>query len=271
MIAVEGAYHGNTQGLIDVSSYKFDGPGGAGAPPGCRRFRFPTTTAASTAATTPGAGRSTPATCVDAVEKIQERRGSPAAFLCESILSCGGQIELPPGYLAAAYRHAREAGAVCIADEVQVGFGRVGTHFWAFQTQGVVPDIVTLGKPIGNGHPLAAVVTTREIAASFANGMEYFNTFGGNPVSCRIGLAVLDVIRDEKLQERALVLGERLMLGLARLSERHEIVGDVRGLGLFLGIELSLDRETRTPAATPGRVRGRAHEGPRHPALDRRA
>ena len=206
----------------------------------------------------------------EAAERIRERRGSPAAFLCESALSCGGQIELPPGYLEAAYAHAREAGAVCIADEVQVGFGRVGTHFWAFQTQGVVPDIVTMGKPIGNGHPLAAVVTTPEIAASFANGMEYFNTFGGNPVSCRIGLAVLDVIRDEGLQERALRLGERLALGLARLSERHAIVGDVRGLGLFLGIELSLDRETRAPAAAQAAVRRRAHEGPRHPAVDRR-
>jgi 4-aminobutyrate aminotransferase-like enzyme len=116
-------------------------------------------------------------------------------------------------------------------------------------TQGIVPDIVTMGKPIGNGHPLAAVVTTPAIAASFANGMEYFNTFGGNPVSCRIGLAVLDVIGDEGLQERALRLGERLALGLARLSERHPIVGDVRGLGLFLGLELSLDRESRAPAA----------------------
>ena len=132
---------------------------------------------------------------------------TPAAFLCESLLSCGGQIELPPGYLAAAYRHARAAGAVCIADEVQVGFGRVGSRFWGFETQGVVPDIVTMGKPIGNGHPLAAVVTTPEIAAAFANGMEYFNTFGGNPVSCEIGLAVLDVIRDERLQERALRVG----------------------------------------------------------------
>jgi len=125
----------------------------------------------------------------------------------------------------------------------------VGTHMWAFETQGAVPDIVTMGKPIGNGHPLAAVVTTPAIAASFANGMEYFNTFGGNAVSCRIGLAVLDVMRDEGLQDRALRLGERLALGLARLSERHPIVGDVRGLGLFLGIELSQDRSTREPAA----------------------
>jgi len=249
VIAVEGGYHGNTQGLIDVSAYKFDGPGGAGRPPAVQIVPLPDDYRGRYRRDDPSRGARFASHVREAAESIRERRGSPAAFLCESALSCGGQIELPPGYLEAAYAHAREAGAVCIADEVQVGFGRVGTHFWAFQTQGVVPDIVTMGKPIGNGHPLAAVVTTPAIAASFANGMEYFNTFGGNPVSCRIGLAVLDVIRDEGLQERALRLGERLALGLARLSERHPIVGDVRGLGLFLGVELSLDRKTRPPAA----------------------
>ncbi len=250
VIAVRGAYHGNTQGLIDVSSYKFDGPGGSGAPawvqtvPHARRLPRPAP------ARRPRAWREVrEPRARTRPRESRERRGSPAAFLCESILSCGGQIELPPGYLAAAYRHAREAGAVCIADEVQVGFGRVGTHFWAFQTQGVVPDIVTMGKPIGNGHPLAAVVTTPEIAASFANGMEYFNTFGGNPVSCTIGLAVLDVMRDEGLQERALRLGERLALGLARLSERHPIVGDVRGIGPLPG-HRALARPPR-PASPP--------------------
>jgi 4-aminobutyrate aminotransferase-like enzyme/Ser/Thr protein kinase RdoA (MazF antagonist) len=248
VIAVEGGYHGNTQGLIDVSSYKFDGPGGAGRPPWVQIVPLPDDYRGPHRRDDPARGEKYASHVREAAERIRERRGSPAAFLCESALSCGGQIELPPGYLDAAYRHAREAGAVCIADEVQVGFGRVGTHFWGFQTQGVVPDIVTMGKPIGNGHPLAAVVTSPAIAASFANGMEYFNTFGGNPVSCRIGLAVLDVIRDEGLQERARRLGERLALGLAGLAARHPIVGDVRGLGLFLGLELSLDRESRAPA-----------------------
>ncbi|HEY1250451.1 MAG TPA: aminotransferase class III-fold pyridoxal phosphate-dependent enzyme [Thermoanaerobaculia bacterium] len=249
VIAVRGGYHGNTQGLIDVSSYKFDGPGGSGPPPWVQIVPMPDDYRGAHRRDDPERGAKYAEHVREAAARIHDRRGSPAAFLCESVLSCGGQIELPPGYLAAAYRHARAAGAVCIADEVQVGFGRVGTHFWAFQTQGVVPDIVTMGKPIGNGHPLAAVVTTPAIAASFANGMEYFNTFGGNPVSCRIGLAVLDVMRDEGLQERALRVGGRLALGLARLSERHPIVGDVRGLGLFLGIELSQDRVTRAPAA----------------------
>jgi ethanolamine-phosphate phospho-lyase len=124
----------------------------------------------------------------------------------------------------------------------------VGTHFWGFETQGVVPDIVTMGKPIGNGHPLAAVVTTPEIAASFRTGMEYFNTYGGNPVSCAVGLAVLDVIRDEHLRQNALDVGARLKDGLERLKERHPVIGDVRGLGLFLGVELVLDRKTLAPA-----------------------
>ena len=249
VIAVDGAYHGNTQGLVDVSSYKFDGPGGQGAPAWVQVVPMPDDYRGLYRREDAERGARFAGHVREAIARIEARGGRPSAFLCESLLSCGGQIELPPGYLEAAYRHAREAGAVCIADEVQVGFGRVGTHFWGFQTQGVVPDIVTMGKPIGNGHPLAAVVTTREIAASFANGMEYFNTFGGNPVSCAIGLAVLDVIRDERLQERALRVGARLKEGLALLQNRHPILGDVRGLGLFLGIELSLDRETRAPAA----------------------
>lgn len=135
-----------------------------------------------------------------------------------------------------------------MADEVQVGFGRIGAHMWAFQAQGVVPDIVTLGKPIGNGHPMAAVVTTPAIATAFANGMEYFNTFGGNPVSAAIGLAVLDVIRDERLMHHCAVVGSQLMQGARDLAQRHEVIGDVRGMGLFNGIELVRNRETLKPA-----------------------
>src|SRR5204863_7913220 len=161
---------------------------------------------------------------------------------------CGGQIILPPGYLKAAYRAVRAAGGVCVADEVQTGFGRAGTHFWMFETQDVVPDIVTLGKPIGNGHPMGAVVTTPAIAASFANGMEYFNTFGGNPVSCAVGLAVLDVIRHEELQQNALEVGEYLQQGLNQLKSRHSLIDDVRGQGLFVGVELVRDRQTLEPA-----------------------
>jgi 4-aminobutyrate aminotransferase-like enzyme/Ser/Thr protein kinase RdoA (MazF antagonist) len=245
---VDGAYHGNTQGLVDVSPYKHAGPGGEGAPPWVHVVPMPDDYRGLYRRGDPDRGAKFARHVAEAFERVRAAGRAPAAFLCESLLSCGGQIVLPPGYLAAAYAHARSAGAVCIADEVQVGFGRVGSRFWGFETQGVVPDIVTLGKPIGNGHPLGAVVTTPAIAATFSNGMEYFNTFGGNPVSCEIGLAVLDVLRDERLPARALAVGARLEAGLRRLAERHEIVGDVRGLGLFLGIELVLDREARTPA-----------------------
>jgi 4-aminobutyrate aminotransferase-like enzyme len=248
VVVVDGAYHGNTQTLVDVSPYKHAGPGGGGAPSWVRAAPMPDDYRGLHRRGDPERGAKFASGVADAFASLRAAGEKPAAFLCESLLSCGGQIELPPGYLSASYAHARGAGAVCIADEVQVGFGRLGTHFWGFQTQGVVPDIVTMGKPIGNGHPLGAVVTTPEIAAAFANGMEYFNTYGGNPVSCEIGLAVLDVIRDERLQERARRVGGRMKEGLHRLAERHPIVGDVRGLGLFLGIELVLDRDSRTPA-----------------------
>ena len=169
-------------------------------------------------------------------------------IIAETLPSVAGQIVFPPGYLGEVYRLVRAAGGVCIADEVQVGFGRLGSHFWGFETQGVVPDIVVLGKPIGNAFPLAAVVTTQEIAASFANGMEFFSTFGGNPVACAAGLAVLDVVEEEKLQERALRVGNHLIAALRKTQERHPLIGDVRGSGLFLGIDLVRDGASREPA-----------------------
>ncbi|KNC82615.1 hypothetical protein SARC_05112 [Sphaeroforma arctica JP610] len=174
------------------------------------------------------------------------RRGV-GAFIAESVLGCGGQVVLCDGYLQSAYKHVRANGGVCIADEVQVGFGRVGCKFWGFETQNVVPDIVTMGKPIGNGHPLGAVVTTRAIAESFDNKMEYFNTFGGNPVSCAVGLAVLNEIHTNQLQAHAQELGERLLKGLKDLQTRHPLIGDVRGLGLFVGVELVLNRDSYHP------------------------
>jgi len=174
-----------------------------------------------------------------------------SCFISESLQSCGGQIILPPNYLKQVYKMVRDAGGVCIADEVQVGFGRVGTHWWAFQLQGadVVPDIVTMGKPMGNGHPVAAVVTTRRIADRFAaTGMEYFNTYGGNPVSCAIASTVLDIVDDEKLMENAVRVGDQLLADLRRMAERFPLIGDVRGVGLFIGVHLVTDRTTRQPA-----------------------
>ncbi|MEP7344655.1 MAG: aminotransferase class III-fold pyridoxal phosphate-dependent enzyme [Gemmatimonadaceae bacterium] len=249
MIVVEAGYHGNTTTLVDVSSYKFDGPGGKGAPEWVHKVPMPDDYRGPFKRSDPRAGWKYGQSVREAVATIRRAGRRPAAFLCESILSCGGQIVLPPGYLAEAYRHVRDAGGLCIADEVQVGFGRVGSHFWAFETQDVIPDIVTMGKPIGNGHPLAAVVTTHEIATSFANGMEYFNTFGGNPVSCAIGRAVLNVVRDEQLQQNAAAVGAHLTGRLSGLMTQFPLIGDVRGLGLFIGVEFVEDRTSLAPAA----------------------
>ena len=237
MVVVEGAYHGHTGMLIGLSPYKFRGPGGAGEPE-------PWVHVAPIPDAYRRGGRDHAAELGDIVAGA----GPIAGFLVEPMLSCAGQVPLPGGYLAAAFEHVRAAGGLCIADEVQVGFGRVGSHMWAFEEHGVVPDIVVMGKPMGNGHPMAAVFTTPEIAASF-EGMEFFSTFGGNPVSCAIGTAVLDVIEEEGLMQRATELGERFTTGLRELQGRHPIIGDVRGRGLFLGFELVRDQDTLEPAA----------------------
>jgi len=173
--------------------------------------------------------------------------GQVAAFIAESIQGVGGCVVFPDGYLKKAYEYARAAGGVCIADEVQTGFGRCGTHYWGFETQGVIPDIVTMAKGIGNGCPLAAVVTTPQIAATLTKRI-HFNTFGGNPVVCAQGKAVLEVIEQEKLQANSLQIGCHIMAGLERLKAKHNIVADVRGKGLLLGIELVKDRTTKEPA-----------------------
>ncbi len=246
-IVVEGGYHGNTSALIDISSYKFDGPGGTGPPPYVHKVMMPDCYRGPYK-DHHDAGRRYADQVSEVLNRATKKGQRIAAFICESLLSCGGQIVLPPNYLNEVYRSVREAGGICIADEVQVGFGRVGTHFWGFDTQGVEPDIVTLGKPMGNGHPLSAVVTTPEIANSFSNGMEYFNTFGGNPVSCAVGLSVLNVIEKEDLQQHALTVGTYLKEKLSDLKTRYPLIGDVRGEGLFLGLEFVRDTETLEPA-----------------------
>lgn len=245
MVVMEGAYHGNTQGCVDVSPYKFDGPGGSGRKPWIHTVETPDPYRGSHRGLSVATGQRYLAEASEVIASVRE----PAAFICEAIQGVGGQIVLPPGYLDGVYQSVRARGGLCIADEVQIGFGRVGTAWWGFETQGVVPDIVTLGKPMGNGHPLAACVTTRAIADSFANGMEYFNTFGGNPVSCAIGSAVLDVLEEENLREHAKDVGDYLIDGLRDLQQRFPVIGDVRGMGLFIGIELVSDRETRVPDA----------------------
>ena len=248
MIVLEAAYHGNTTGLIDLSPYKHDGPGGAGAPDWVHTVPIPDVYRGAYKASDPDAGSKYAASVARAIKALAERGRGVAGYIAETCPSVGGQIVFPPGYLAEVYRVVRAAGGVCIADEVQTGLGRMGTSFWAFEDQGVVPDIAVMGKPLGNGHPIGAVVTTAEIAAAFDNGMEFFSTFGGNTVSCAIGLAVLDVLRDEGLQGHARRVGDRMLDAMKSFVDRHEIVGDVRGSGLFLGVELVRNRETLEPA-----------------------
>jgi len=249
VVVLEAAYHGHTTTLIDISPYKFDGPGGKGAPPWVHVAPIADDYRGPYKRNDAERGRKYAQHVKEIADRACATSGGPAAFIAESCPSVGGQIVFPPDYLREAYRHIRNARGVCIADEVQTGFGRLGTHFWGFETQDVVPDVVVLGKPIGNGFPLSAVITTRKIAATFDTGMEFFSTFGGNPVSCAAGLATLDVVQKANLQRHALGLGDRLLAGLEELKSAHAIVGDVRGSGLFVGVELVRDRDTLEPAS----------------------
>jgi 4-aminobutyrate aminotransferase-like enzyme len=228
MIVLDHAYHGNTTTLVDLSPYKHDGPGGSGPPEWVHKVPLPPN----------GLENVTPV-----LRRLKQEGRDLCGFIAESMPSVAGQIVLPQGYLPHVYEAVRAAGGVCIADEVQTGYGRIGTHFWAFEHYGavpdtVVPDIVVVGKPIGNGHPIGAVITTPEIARSFDNGMEFFSTFGGNTVSCAIGLAVLDVVQEENLQQHALEVGTYLINRLRDLQARHEQIREIRGSGFFIGVEL---------------------------------
>ncbi|XP_044536729.1 ethanolamine-phosphate phospho-lyase [Gracilinanus agilis] len=250
VITLDHAYHGHVSSLIEISPYKFrkgkdvkkEFVHVAAAPDTYRgKYREDHPDPASAYA--------------DEVKKIIEEahKGGRkiAAFIAESMQSCGGQVIPPAGYFQKVAEYVHKAGGVFIADEVQVGFGRVGEHFWSFQMYGedFVPDIVTMGKPMGNGHPLSCVVTTQEIAEAFsASGMEYFNTYGGNPVSCAIGLAVLDVIEKEDLRGNATRVGNYLIELLNKQKAKHSLIGDIRGIGLFIGIDLVKDHQKRTPA-----------------------
>ncbi|MGE3363184.1 MAG: aminotransferase class III-fold pyridoxal phosphate-dependent enzyme [Rhizobiaceae bacterium] len=187
-----------------------------------------------------------------AIAALAAHRHRPAAFYMDSLFATDG-LELPaPGYLDEALRRLRAAGGLCVADEVQPGLGRTGTAMWGFQNLGIVPDIVTTGKPMGNGHPLAVLVTRREIVDAFFARDRYFNTFGGNPVSAAVGLAVLDVLEREKLRDNARVVGSYLKEGLSALAGRSDAVGAVRGAGLFLGVAIV---DTATGQADPMRAR----------------
>ena len=248
LIVLDHAYHGNTTTMIDISPYKHDGPGGGGAPSWVHKVPLLDGYRGLYRSDDPLAAEKYAQHVREVIARLRERGVGLAGFIAESWPSVAGQIVFPSGYLAKVYEAVRDAGGICIADEVQTGYGRIGNHFWGFESYGVVPDIVVLGKPIGNGHPIGAAITTPEIAASFDNGMEFFSTFGGNTVSCAISLAVLDLVLEENLRAHALVVGEQMVQGLRALMEAHEILGDVRGSGLFLGVELVRSRSMLEPA-----------------------
>lgn len=244
VIALRNAYHGGnavTMGLTAHRTWKFNVP---------HSFGIHHTIVADPyrgawGRDDPEAGKKYAADVKSVVDYATS--GQVAAFIAESIQGVGGVVVFPDGYLKNVYEHVRAAGGLCIADEVQAGFGRTGTHFWGFETQGVIPDIVTMAKGIGNGCPLGAVVTTPKIAEALTQRI-HFNTFGGNPVVCAQGKAVLEVIEKEKLQQNALTIGNRILDGLNKLRDKHNLIGDVRGKGLMLGIELVKDRTSKEPA-----------------------
>jgi 4-aminobutyrate aminotransferase-like enzyme len=184
----------------------------------------------------------------EAIETLRSRDIRPAAFVIDTIISSAGVITPPAGYLKNAADIVRAAGGLFVADEVQPGFGRTGENFWGYEVDDFVPDIVTVGKPMGNGHPIAATIVRSDLVDEFATHSNYFNTFGGNPVSCAAGLAVLDVIEQEDLQNNALTVGQYLTNGLIKLADKHSAIGDIRGSGFFKAVELVSDREAQTPA-----------------------
>ena len=242
-IATSFAYHGNTMATFEITTSDIpadERPDYVATVPDPCTYRG--------AYSGPDAGERYAAHVYEALATLERRGIKPAAFIIDTIASSGAVITPPPGYLSAVAKIIRDAGGLFIADEVQPGFARTGRNFWGYQADGFVPDIVTMGKPMGNGHPLAGIVTRSDIVEEFAAKGHYFNTFGGNPVSCAAGLAVLDTLEQENLQQNALDVGQYLVSGFHTLAERHEAIGDVRGSGFFLGLELVEDREQKIPA-----------------------
>ncbi len=239
VMVLEHGYHGHTQTGIDISEYKFNHPKGQGQKSHILKTAIPKEYKGKYEdKDAPGA-----LYAKEAIEQLNRNENGLAAFIAEPIVGCGGQVPLASGYLKALYPEIRKKGGLCISDEVQTGFGRLGSVFWGYELQGVVPDMVVIGKPMGNGHPMGAVVTSEEVAASFAEGVEFFSSFGGNPVSCAIGKAVLEIIDEEKLQKNAFEVGKYYCSLLRELQKEDARIGDVRGEGLFLGVELINDQE----------------------------
>lgn len=250
VIVIDKAYHGNSTVCTEISPHRVDRPGLPGLGGYVHKCLIPDTFRGQFGQDDPEAGQKYAGHVKTLINEICSSGSAVAAFIAESLIGTGGQVVLPENYLKSVYSHVRDSGGICIADEVQMGFGRVGTHTWCFETQDVVPDIVTMGKPIGNGHPMAAVVTTREIADAYdRSGVTYFNTFGGNPVSCAIGQAVLDVMERENLKSNVCEMSSLLFDGLKVLRDRYPVIADVRGQGLYIGMELVEDRTSLKPAS----------------------
>ena len=243
---MDHGYHGHTTATMELSPYKFRQDGAPPQPEWVHVTAQPDVYRGDHRGEDASARYAADTAAV--IERVAAGSGGLAAYLCESLPSVGGQLELPDGFLPAVYEAVRAGGGLCIADDVQTGLWRTGEHAFGFQRYGVTPDVLVLGKPLGNGFPLGAVATTRAVAASFAQGPEFFSTFGGSTVAMAAGLAVLDVLRDEDLAANARAAGERLLDGLRALQAEHELLGDVRGRGLFLGVDLVKDRESRAPA-----------------------
>jgi 4-aminobutyrate aminotransferase-like enzyme len=244
-VVLDHAYHGNSVVVTELSTEMYPA---SERPDYLEAVEAPDTYRGTWGPDEPGSGALYAGRIGEAVEKLAVRGQRPAMFISDNIFSSNGVLTPPSDYLQEAYRLIRAAGGLAIADEVQSGLCRLGDHYWGFEDSAVVPDIVTMGKPMGDGHPLAAVVTTRQIAERFARRFNYFNTFGGNPVSAAVGLAVLDVIEEEGIQQNVRETGAHLGAGLRELAGRHELIGDVRGKGLFYGVELVSERRSRVPA-----------------------
>lgn len=253
-VVIDHAYHGHSMSVIDISPYKFKNKHGSGQAEYIHILDSPDVYKGKYQGDVEDEelGKKYAHDAIKLMDEAVGRGRKIGLFIAESIVGCGGQIILPAGYLKPIYKHVRGLGGVCVADEVQTGFARSGKHgFWAFERQGVIPDIMTIGKPMGNGHPVACVITTEPIAKALEDTkIVYFNTFGGNPVSMAIANACMEVIKMEKLQENAEEVGNYTMMKLKSLQKRHSIIGDVRGIGLFIGIELVEDRQTKAPATS---------------------
>ncbi len=234
IMVMQHGYHGNTAKGIEISAYKYNHRLGHGK----KEHIIEAPLANAFASGFNDDGTAGAFFAKKAADLINANEHQIAAFIAEPIVGCGGQVPLAKGFLQEIYPLIQSQGGVCISDEVQVGFGRLGNYFWGYEMHGVVPDMVILGKPMGNGHPIGAVVTTTEIADGFAQGPEFFSSFGGNPVSCAIGRAVLEVIEKEDLQSCAKLVGDHLMANLRLLQKKYVQIADVRGSGLFIGVEL---------------------------------